>query len=273
MSRKKVPGRCQAEYIAAAVACLCAAPALAQQATADKKAVRPTLPPVKGPGSISGVWNNTQFKDYRTGPPVGAEARLETADGEPLPFQPAVAQLIAQRRQDARNGKPVATNGSFCLPGGMPGMMHPPAELSLQILETPEQVTVLFEFYGTFRIIRLNERHQPDPDPTYFGDSVGHWEGNTLVVDTIGLTDKTMAFGAPHSDNLHLVERIRRTGANMLEDRMTIDDPKTFTKPWTWVVDLKRVPGMRIGEYVCDNQRNGVGVAGETDVQLQSSDR
>jgi hypothetical protein len=268
-------GRFHLEYgVAAAVACLCAAPAFPQTPpSTTKKATGPTLPPVAGPGSISGVWNNSQFKDYRTGPPVGAEPKIETADGEPIPFQPAVTALLAQRRQDAKNGKPVASNGSYCLPGGMPGMMHPPIELPLQILETPGQVTVLFEFYGTYRIIRLNEKHLPDPDPTYFGDSVGHWEGNTLVVDTIGLTDKTLAFGAPHSENMHLVERIRRTAENTLEDRVTIEDPKTFTKPWTWLISLKRVPGMRIAEYVCDNQRNGVGANGETSVELQSSGR
>jgi hypothetical protein len=254
------------------VACLCAVPAFSQppEASAAKQPVRPTLPPTAGPGSISGVWNNSQFKDYRTGPPVGAEQKVETADGEAVPYQPAVAALLAKRREEARNGKPAAGSGSYCLPGGMPGMMHPPIELPLQILETPDQVTVLFEFYGTFRIIRLNEKHAADPDPSYFGDSVGHWEGKTLVVDTIGLTDKTMAFGAPHSENMHLVERIRRTDENTLEDRMTIEDSKAFTKPWTWVITLKKVPGMRITEYVCDNQRNGVGASGETGVELQS---
>jgi hypothetical protein len=72
---------------------------------------------------------------------------------------------------------------------------------------------------------------------------------------------------------MHLVERIRRTSENTLEDRVSIEDPKTFTKPWTWLIDLKRVPGIRIGEYVCENQRNGVGVNGETDVELQSGGR
>ena len=280
MSRQKSRGQIQAECIAAAAAaaCLCASPLPAAQSTApgaDTKsaAPRPTRPPTSGPGSLTGVWSNPAFKDYRTGPPVGREPTLETAERNPIPFRPEVAKILEQKREDARNGKPVAGNGSYCLPGGMPSMMRPPAELSLQILETSDQVTVLFEFYGTFRIIHLNEKHQPDPDPTYFGDSVGHWEGNTLVVDTIGLTDKTMLFGAPHSENLHIVERIRRTGPTTLEDSMTIEDPKTFTKPFNWLVTLKQFPGMRIGEFVCDNQRNGVGVNGETGVQLQGAGR
>jgi hypothetical protein len=268
----KISGHLAAGCVAA-VTGLVATATPAQQAAVPKKAVRPTLPPTAGPGSISGVWNSPNFSDSREGPPVGAEQKVQTADGQPVPFQPAVVKLLEQRRREARNGQPVATNGSFCLSGGMPSMMHVPAQLSLQILETPGQVTVLFEFYGTFRIVRLNEAHLPDADPSYFGDSVGHWEGNTLVVDTIGLSEKTLLFGAPHGDKLHLLERIRRTGADTLEDRITIDDPKTFTKPFTWVVDMKRFPGMRIGEYVCDNQRNGVGVNGETDVQLQSSSR
>jgi hypothetical protein len=263
------------EYaVAAAIACFCAVPSLAQAPVepAKKVAPRATLPPIAGPGSISGVWNNPEFKDYRTGPPVGAEAKIQTADGEPIPYQPWAAELIAQRRKSAQSGKPVASNGSYCLPGGMPSMMHPPIELALQILETPDQVTVLFEFYGTYRIIHLNEKHPPDPDPTYFGNSVGHWEGDTLVVDTIALTDKTSAFGVPHSEDMHLVERLRRTGKDTMEDRMTIDDPKTFTKPWTWVITLKHLPGMKIAEYVCENQRNGVDASGNTGVQLKSSD-
>ena len=219
MSLRKFRGQLPVECLAAAAAavCLCASAAPAAQPATDTKgaAPRPTQPPLSGPGSLTGVWANPAFKDYRTGPPVGREPTLETAD----------------------------------------------------------QVTVLFEFYGTFRIIHLNEKHQTDPDPTYFGDSVGHWEGNTLVVDTIGLTDKTTLFGAPHGQNLHIVERIRRTGPNSLEDSMTIEDPQTFTRPFNWLVTLKQFPGMRIGEFVCDNQRNGVGVNGETSVQLQTSER
>jgi hypothetical protein len=217
------------------------------------------------------VWNNPEFKDYRTGPPVGKEQPFPTGDGKPIPFRPEVAKLVEDRRKAALDGHPVASNGSSCLSNGMPSMMRPPIELPLQIIETPNQVTVLFEFYGTFRIIRLNEKHPDDPDPGFMGNSVGHWEGDTLVVDTIALNDKTQVAGAPHSEDLHLIEHLRRTGKDTLQDRITIIDPKTFTRPWDWVINLKRVPGMRIREYVCENQRNGVDANGNTSVQLQSS--
>ena len=259
--------------LAAVMACASVAPAVAQTAPAPAKKVapKPTAPPRGGPGSLNGVWNNPAFSDTRAGPPVGAEPAIQTADGQPIPYQPAVAALMDKRRQAAAAGKPMATNGSQCLPGGMPSMMHPPIELALQILENPGQVTVLFEFYGTFRIIHLNEKHPNDPDPTYFGNSVGHWEGDTLVVDTIAINDKTTIFGAPHSEGMHLVERMRRTGPDTMEDRILVEDPKTYTRPWTWLIKLKHIPGMRIREYVCENQRNGVDASGGTAVQLQSS--
>jgi hypothetical protein len=261
--------------VAAALVCASAAPATAQApADAAKKATpRPTAPPLTGPGSLNGVWNNSEFKDFRTGPPVGQERPVPTADGKPIPFQPWALALIEERRKATLAGKPVASLGSMCLPGGMPQVMHPPIELALQIVETPDQnqITVLFEFYGTFRIIHMNEKHPEDPDPGFMGNSVGHWEGGTLVVDTIALSDKTMIAGVPHGENLHLVERIRRTGENTLEDRVTIEDPKTFTRPWTMVYELKRVPGMRINEYVCENQRNGVLPDGSTAVEITNS--
>ena len=260
--------------LAAVTISLCAAPVLAASPPiANKAAPRPTAPPITGAGTLNGVWNNSEFKTYRTGPPVGAERAIPTADGKPIPFQPSAAALIEANRKSAAEGRPVASNGSFCLPNGMPAMMRPPIQLPLQIVETPDQkqITVLFEFYGTFRIIRMNEKHPEDPDPSFMGNSVGHWEGKTLVVDTIALSGKTTVAGAPHGEDLHLVERIRRIGPDALEDRITITDPKTFTRPWTMVVTLKRVPGMRIQEYVCENQRNGVDEHGNTGVQIQTS--
>ena len=175
---------------------------------------------------------------------------------------------MAQQRKSSENGEPIAGNGSYCLPGGMPGAMSPPKELSLQILETPSQVTVLFEFYGTYRVIHLNQEHPLHPDPTSLGYSVGHWEGDTLVVDTIGLTPNPLD---PTDTAQHLVERIRRTGKDTLEDLVTIDDPKTYTKAWTRRINLKYFPGSTIGEFVCDNQRNGVDADGHTKVELKSS--
>ena len=284
--------------LAAAVVCLCAAPALAQApasptaapkpaATAKKVAAKPTTPPLSGPGSLNGVWNPLTFKTYRTGPPGDAvraaeEARVaaEHPNVRPPgpPFQPWAQAIADQKRKEAAAltaaGKPPAGGGSQCMTGGMPGSMNPPSEDVLQFVETPDQkqITVLFEFYGTFRIIHMNEKHPDDPDPTYMGNSVGHWEGGTLVVDTIAFSDKVAnTGGVPHSDDLHLIEHIRRVDKDTLEDRQTTIDPKVFTKPWDRVITLKMTPGLKIREWECENQRNGVNADGSTAVQLQGS--
>jgi hypothetical protein len=189
---------------------------------------------LKGPGSLNGVWNN---------PASGAA--VTTADGKPIPYQPATAKMM-----ETAKDKPIDPQSApWCVPTGMPAMMDPPPNLPLQILETPRQVTMLFGNFGTFRIIHLNEKHPEDPDPTYFGNSVAHWEGDTLVVDTIALLDKTTLFGAPHTEDMHLVERLHRTDAQTLEDRISITDPKTYSKPWTWVITLKSVPGAQVKEF------------------------
>jgi hypothetical protein len=189
---------------------------------------------LKGPGSLTGVWINTS-----TGNPVAA-------DGRPIPLLPEVAQRLAK----LQSASAIDTQSApWCVPSGMPSVMHVPVDQPLQFLETPGQITVLFELLGTFRIIRLNAKHPPDPDPTYFGHSVGRWEGEVLVVDTIALIDKTTVFGAPHSENLHVVERIRLTGESTLENRITIDDPKTFSRPWTSVISYRRGSEARLREY------------------------
>ena len=94
-------------------------------------------------------------------------------------------------------------------------------------------------------------------DPGYMGDSVGHWEGDTLVVDTIGFNDKTTLDmgGMPHSDAMHVIERIRRIDDNTLEDLITVDDPKTFTKPWTQRMRYKTSNDV-IQEDFCDNNKD-----------------
>ena len=194
-----------------------------------------------------------------------AELRWPTGVGEV-----AVDVSAWEARYREWFGAPVADEVS-CLPNGMPAQMRPPAQLPIQILETPGQVTVLFEYFGVFRNIYLNEKMPEEPDPAFMGTSVGHWEGDTLVVETIALHEQTRVFNVPHSDQLRLVERMRRTGPDTMEDRITMTDPAIFTRPWTWVVKLKKVPGMKIMEYICVNERNDVLADGSTGVKLQSS--
>ena len=241
----------------AALAIFAAAPAAAQTGTGYKV---PT-----GPGSLSGVWSPANMDRNVFRDPV--RNAIRTVEGDAPPLRPEIVALLKQQEVDARNGKPRAGLQSRCLPSGFPQMMFG-SGLPHQTLESPGQVTILVEELAFFRIIRLNAKHADDPDPSYTGDSIGHWEGNTLVVDTIGMNDKTELPGnIPHSEDLHIVERFTRTSKNRVELVMTFDDPKTFTRPWALITHLNFDADRRMEEYYCENNRN-VSVNGVTTAVL-----
>jgi hypothetical protein len=252
-----------ASWLAAAAICLGIAHAPARAAT-------PAVP--VGPGSLNGVWTNA---DYPQGANYRPRAHVrKTVDGKLPPLQPWAAELLEKRVKASEEGRVFASPKSQCFPPGVPAMMFP-AGSPLQFLETPGQVTILAEEPNFFRIIRLNSKQPVDPDPNFLGYSVGRWEGDTLVVDTIGLADKTTidAAGMPHSEDLHVVERIRRTDQDTLEDLITIEDPKTFTRPWTAVTHFKLQTGRQVAEYICENNRNLADANGQISTQLPPAGR
>lgn len=103
------------------------------------------------------------------------------------------------------------------------------------IVQTPKMVYILYEFTRIFRLIAMDQEHPKDPDPTWMGDSVGRYEGDTLVIDTIGFNDKTWLdhTGHPHSEALHVVERMRRVDPKTMELEVKVEDPKAYTKSFS----------------------------------------
>jgi hypothetical protein len=141
----------------------------------------------------------------------------------------------------------------LCIPPGVPRIWTEPYPFEIILL--PGRVLIQYEYQHLVRQIHTDGREHPqDLIPTYMGHSIGKWEGNTLVVDTIGFNDKTWIDGSrhPHSDALHVVERIQRVSHDVLQVDITIDDPKTYVKPWTAqrIFDLK--PGWEISEQICE---------------------
>lgn len=138
-----------------------------------------------------------------------------------------------------------------CLPTGVPRLMFVP--LPMEIFQLPTRVVIVHEGIDPIRQIYLNRQHPKDLDPTYGGDSIGKWEGDTLVIDAIGFNDKTWldAAGLPHSESMHVTERIHRMNHDTLVDDVTIDDPVAYTKPFTAQQVYKLRPGWEIQEYVC----------------------
>jgi hypothetical protein len=141
-----------------------------------------------------------------------------------------------------------------CAPPGAPRIYL--FNFPMEIIQTPGRVILFYEFDHFVRQIFTDGRgHAKDAAPTWMGESIGRWEGDTLVVDTIGFNDKTWIdqVGHPHSDALHLVERFRRTAPDMLQIDFTFDDPKAYTKPWTAQKTFKLRPDWNIAEYVCED--------------------
>jgi hypothetical protein len=131
-----------------------------------------------------------------------------------------------------------------------------------QIVQNRDFVIILHEYPGVFRIIPINgptngAAHPVEPDPTWMGDSVGKWEGDTLVVDTVGFNDKTEVSGFKHTDALHMVERFSRPNYDTLQYEATLEDPNVFVRPFTVIRSFALRPDLsRIDEFVCENNRD-----------------
>ncbi len=171
-----------------------------------------------------------------------------------VPFTERGRQIYAERTGNFQKDDPNMT----CKPSGLPragGTPYP-----LKIMQTADEVVFLYEGgLHTFRIIPTDGRpHKPDPW-TWYGDSVGRWEGDTLVVDVIGFNDKSWldSSGYPHGEKLHLVERFRKTDAATLRYEVTIEDPEYYTRPWTTAWTYRVSPTTEIMEYFCtENERD-----------------
>ena len=147
-----------------------------------------------------------------------------------------------------------------CDPPGVPRVyMHP---FPFQFIQTPDEVVMLFEVDSLRREIYTDGKpRDPELVPLWMGNSVGKWEGDTLVVDTVSFNDKTWLdrVGHPHSDKLHVIERFRRPDHDHLIDEITIDDPVAYTKPWTARLEFKLRP-WKLTEQFCEDGESFMGL-------------
>jgi hypothetical protein len=142
---------------------------------------------------------------------------------------------------------------SDCMPLAGPQAFAVPYQF--QLVQGAHSVAILYGYPGTFRIIPTDGGlHPADPDPTWMGDSIGRWEGDTLVVDSVGFNDKTEINGYKHTDKLHMIERFRRPDYNTLEYEATLEDPNVFTKPWIVKRNFSLRPDLaKVDEFVCEH--------------------
>jgi hypothetical protein len=196
---------------------------------------------LNGKPDLSGIWQTTSFADFDLEPEAGRDDAPPTAgviEGGAIPYQP---QALAQRQKNfASRLKDDPRLKCFTL-GTPRGIYYPEP---FQILQRPQDITLYFEFGDSVRTIHTDgSLHPLDTDNEFWlGDSRGHWEGDTLVVDVTDFSDDTWLdrSGDFHSHDLHVVERWRLLDANTLDYRATLEDPKVYTRPWTIDVILYR---------------------------------
>ena len=166
---------------------------------------------------------------------------------EEEPLRPEAAAIVNHRRQN-----PQESPFTQCLPGGIPATL---LVQTFKIIQTPQEIVMLPEILNPPRQIHTDGRPLPkDPDPRWMGYSVGHWEGDTLVVDTVGVNERTPLdiAGHPRSESMHITERYRRRDVGHMDLEITFNDPKYYTRPFTIKTGLRLIPDSDLLEYVCN---------------------
>jgi len=238
-----------------ALAVVLAAALIAPGARADASRITPPHP------NWTGVW-------VRIGSPSDPDVDQSKSPDPPSPtdesdWPPLTPEYLKKYRQITQaleKGERLNDPTSNCLPSGFPWMMNMP--YPMEILQTPGQVTVIAEWMSQVRRIYIGAKHAENPDPTYFGDAVGHWEGDVLVTDTIGLKSDTNLndSGLMHGQHTRVVERWSQTKSGVLEDQLTVIDPDMLTKPWVRTLKYKLEPSFHMMEYVCENNKDAAPV-------------
>jgi hypothetical protein len=219
-------------------------------ASAQGPAKRPAAPAGPAPRlasgrvDLSGVWRPADIF-------LIEDISLGLKPGETVPLKPEAAALMKTRQS---KDDPEAN----CLPTGVPR----DAPYPWRIVETPTHIFFLFEGnIHSFRQIFMDGRKHPeDPDPTWYGHSIGHWESDALVVDTVGFNDKFWFdfVGHPHTEQLHTVERYTRQNLGTLVEEVTIDDPGAYTRPFTVTASHRLLPHEELMEYICQENNRDV---------------
>jgi hypothetical protein len=201
---------------------------------------------------ISGTYWITQYN-----------AKLQLTDGAEPPLNDAGRAQYAMNQAGLKDGSITDAARKFCVPDGIPRVLANPYPFEI-IQAPPGQTTIVYELNHQIRVIAMDKPMPSDmeliPFPFYNGHSVGHFEGDTLVVDSAGFNEKTFldATGLPHDDQLKTTERIRKIAGNQLEDVVTITDPTFYTKPFSARFVYNQRNDLRLEDYVCGEQHRDI---------------
>jgi hypothetical protein len=221
--------------------------------TADGKANLSAPAPRTSAGrpDLSGIWRVA----------TGRYLQNFAADIGEAPFQPEAAALYKVRADSLGKGRP----SEQCIPHGIPdGMLV--RNSPFKIVQLPGEVVILYEEFNHFRQIFTDGRgFPPDTSASWFGYSIGKWKEDTFVAETIGFNDKSWLDdpGHPHSEEMRVTERFQRLDFGHLKVRITIDDPKTYTKPWSAEVPFELLPDTELIESICENEKDHAHIVGK----------
>ena len=233
---------------AAAVLLMTSVPAAGQDAPARGRGRGQAQAPKPGPvprtpdgkPDLTGYWSLASLR-YNGNLAQGNEANVPYTD----------AGRLAYKNHDAKDDPT-----GFCQPPGMPRMLHSP--FPMMVMQDKDHVAFLYEYMRIWRLVDLNGReHYPDVEDTFFGDSTGKWDGDTLVIETVGLNDRSWldTAGHQHSSEMKVIERITRTGPESMDYEVTVIDPKMYAKPWVhkgMLTPQKATKGLpELLEYFC----------------------
>ncbi len=213
-----------------------------------------SAPPNPDPKNFEGVWW-LQGYEYLIGPEPGVAP----------PLKPEYMRTLERRIRAKNRGEPEADASTQCLPHGMPRVMESP--YPIEIVQTPKHFIFLHEVAHNVRRIYLGREHPKNLKLTYLGDSVARWEGDTLVVDTVGLNDKTFIDdeGSSHSTKLRTIEKYRKIdGGSKLELVVTVEDPVTLEHSYSYRRIFHWRPDIRPQEYICEENNRNAPVDGVT---------
>jgi hypothetical protein len=166
-------------------------------------------------------------------------------------LKPAARAAMKKDNDEVLAGKVAFTPSTACKPAGVPAFMLQPS--TLYFVQAPTEVVMIQSYDSQLRHVFLDVPHSANPKPSWYGESAGHYEGDTLVVDTIGQSTQTFvdAYRTPHSDGLHVVERWKLIeGGKGLEVAITVEDPEIYYQPWQATLRYRKLPGPVL-EAVC----------------------
>jgi hypothetical protein len=243
------------KFLRAAVAlALLAVPAFSQgrggagKAAAGDAPAKPSEPTPRWPDGHVNLGSTAEYKGYwEVRPGLGGFPRPDA-----VPFQPWAKAVYEHRTATFSRESPLVD----CKAAPGPAFLNAPGFEFVDVPELKSIFVVNIAGPHTWRVIYMDGRPHPqgeDVRPTYLGHSVGHWEGDTLVVDTTGFNDRSWLGVIPHTEQLHIVQRYRRPDLGHLQKDVTIEDPGAFTQPWTFRVNWELAPGEEVMEMVCES--------------------